>query len=139
MNKSLPRTLQPGHFAVNRTWLAYRINSVPLIVENREVDLYVLQDAASMFLFGNAFAPAGAACPEVSEAERLLESAHTKRHEWPAELFLPGNPGLDNSFSIIANKHGVSIRNVPESQLSFYIKDTQEGYEEFLGRGESDA
>jgi hypothetical protein len=138
MNTPIPRTLQPDDFIVNQTWLAYRINSTPLTVENQEIDLYVLQDAGSMFLFGNAFAPAGSGYPAAEDVERLLNSAHEKRDEWPSELLLPGNPGRDNSFAQVAQRYGVRVRNVPESQLSFYIKDTQKAYEEFLGRGDGD-
>jgi len=131
--------MQPRDFTVNKTWLAYRINSLPIVVEDKEVDLYVLQDAASMFLFGNAFAPVGSDCPTLKEAERLMGSAQAKRDEWPNELLLPGKIETENSFAKVARHYGVIVRHVPESQLSFYIKDTQQGYEEFLGRGENDA
>ena len=139
MNTPSRRSLQPSDFQVNKTWLAYRINSVPLNVENQEIDLYVLEDAASMFLFGNEFAPSGSDYPTLEDAERLLGYAHAKRGAWPSELLLPGNPGTGNSFARIARKHGVRIRNVPESQLSLYIKDTQAACKEYLGRGECDA
>ena len=139
MNTSNPKTMQPSDFEVNQTWLAYRINSAPINVDHKEVDLYVLQDAASMFLFGNVFAAAGTDYPEIKEVEKLLHSAYAKRNEWPTDLLLPGNPGSDNSFAMVARKHGVKVRGVPESQLSFYIKDTQEAYEDFLGGSEGDA
>ena len=139
MNTLNPKTMQPSDFEVNQTWLAYRINSAPINVEHKEVDLYVLQDAASMFLFGNAFAAAGTDYPEIKEVEKLLNSAYAKRNEWPTELLLPGNPGSDNALVKFARKHGVKVRGVPESQLSLYIKDTQEAYEDFLGGSESDA
>ena len=134
-----PKTLQPRDYQVNETWLAYRINSAPINVDHKEIDLYVLQDAASMFLFGNVFAAAGTDFPEIMQVEKLLSSAHAKRDQWPIELLLPGNPGQDNSFVIAAGKHEVKVRGVPESQLSFYIKDTQEAYEDFLGSSEGDA
>ena len=134
-----PKTLQPRDFQVNQTWLAYRINSAPINVDHKEIDLYVLQDAASMFLFGNVFATAGTDFPEITQVEKLLSSAHAKRDQWPTELLLPGNPRKDNSFVIAAGQQGVKVRSVPESQLSFYIKDTQEAYEDFLGSSEGDA
>jgi hypothetical protein len=129
------QTMQPKDFRVNQTWLAYRINRAPLNVGGQEINLYVLQDAASMFLFGNAFAPAGSDWPPAREVEKLLDSAYAKKDEWPSELVLPGNPEPENSFAMAARNRGINVRNVPESQLSFYIKDTQEAYEEFLTRG----
>ena len=131
--------MQPSDFRVNETWLAYRINQAPMQIEGQDVDLYVLQDAASMFLFGNLFAPHGADYPDAEEIEKLMMSAHKKRDEWPVELFLPGSHLSDNSFAKIAQKHGICIRSVPESQMSFYIKDTQEAYEDFLPRNTGDA
>ena len=97
MTKTLPRTMQPGDFQVNQTWLAYRINVAPMQIDGRAIDLYVLQDAASMFLFGNAFGPHGSDGPDVEEVEKLLESARGKRDEWPSELVLPGKNGPANS------------------------------------------
>lgn len=138
MKNAPPQTLQPRDFTVNRTWLAYRINQAPMLAEGEDIDLYVLQDAGSMFLFGNAFAPAGSDHPADNVAEKLLLSAHAKRNTWPDELLLPGMPAPDNSFARIARQHGVAVRHVPESQLSFYIKDTQEAYEDFLGRPSDD-
>ena len=131
--------MQPSDFQVNQTWLAYRINQAPLLVEGNAIDLYVLQDAASMFLFGNAFAAPGADCPDVKEVEKLLGSAYKKGSAWPSELVLPGTHRADNAFIKAAQQHGIAVRSVPESQMSFYIKDTQEAYEEFFTRGYSDA
>jgi hypothetical protein len=139
MAKSTPRTLQSGDFQVNRTWLAYRINQAPVHAEGYEVDIYVLQDAASMYLFGNAFAPHGTEFPDLEAVERLMDGAYSKKNEWPSELLLPGTPGRENTFSKVAREHDILVRSVPESQLSFFIKDVQESYEHFLSRTEGDA
>ena len=139
MSKPKPKTLQPHDFQVNRTWLAYRINQAPMLVEGQEIDLYLLQDAGSMFIFGNVFAAHGAEYPKADEVEDLLLSAHSRKNEWPAELLLPGVQRPDNSFIKVAKKHGVKVRTVPESQMSFYIKDTQEAYEDFMSRDAGDA
>ena len=139
MVKPPQRKMHPRDFEVNRTWLAFRINQVPLRAEGREIDLYVLQDAASMFLFGNAFSQHGAECPEPEDVERLMASAHDRRNAWPTELILAGKPASDNSFSKVAKRQGITVRSVPESQMSFYIKDVQESYEEHLARPDSDA
>ena len=131
--------MKPSDFQVNRTWLAYRINQSPLHAEEQEIDLYVLQDAASMFLFGNVFAPHGAESPDLKDAHELMELAFAKKNEWPSELILPGRPARENSFAQVAKEHGVVVRSVAESQLSYFIKDVQESYEEFLARDNGDA
>lgn len=53
---TLAHTMHPRDFEVNQTWLAFRVNQRPLLAEGQEFDIFVLQDAASMFIFGNAFA-----------------------------------------------------------------------------------
>ena len=139
MSKTKPKTMQPSDFEVNRTWLVYRINQAPIQVEGQEIDLYILQDAGSMFIFGNVFAEHGSDYPKADEVQKLLLSAHSRKDEWPDELLLPGAPAPENSFIKVAKKHGIKARAVPESQMSFYIKDTQEAYEEFLSRDAGDA
>ena len=139
MPKTQPRTMEPSDFEVNQTWLAYRINQTPIRVGGTATDLYVLQDAASMLLFGHALAAPGADGPEPAEVEALLESAFDKGKSWPSELVMPGVHRAGSTFFKAAQQRDIAIRSVPESQLSLYIKDTQEGYEEFLSRGENEA
>ena len=139
MSKSSFRTMQPSDYQVNKTWLAYRINTAPLQVEGEAIDLYVLQDAVSMFLFGNAFAPSGTAFPPAEDVEKLMASARDKKNKWPSELILLGNPGPENTFAAVARRHGVAVRSVPESQMSLYLTDTRKSYQEFLFRDASDA
>ena len=139
MSKSSLRTMQPSDYQVNKTWLAYRINTTPLQVEGQAIDLYVLQDAASMFLFGNAFAPSGTAYPPAEEVEQLMVSARDKKNKWPSELVLLGNPVPENTFAAVARRHGIAVRFVPGSQMSLYITDTQKAYQEFLFPDASDA
>ena len=103
-----------------------------MYVEGQDVDLYILQDAGSTFIFGNVLAPHGADYPDAIEIERIMISAYGQREEWPEELLLPGTHQSDNSFVKVAKKYGISVRSVPESQMSFYIKDTQNAYEAFL-------
>jgi hypothetical protein len=139
MTKARPRAMHPSDFQVNQTWLAYRINQAPIRVGGTAVDLYVLQDAASMFLFGHALATPGTEGPESSEVESLLDSAYSKGKQWPSELVMPGVHGAGSTFSKAALQRGIAVRSIPESQMSLYIKDTQEGYEEFLTRGQGEA
>jgi hypothetical protein len=130
-----PKAMHPRDFKVNGSWLAYCINRAPIHVDGQEIDLYILQDAASMYIFGNAFAPRGSDYPSEADVEKLMRSAHEKNEEWPIEIVLPGVPDATNSFAKVAKQHGIAVRTVPESQMSIYIKDAQDSYEEFLLRG----
>lgn len=52
--------LHPTQFEVNEAWLAFKLNEVPICIETEgEFDCIALMDAASGFILGNAFAPAG--------------------------------------------------------------------------------
>lgn len=86
-------------------------------------------------LFSETLSPRTDLNPNAEEVEKLLLSAHSRKGEWPVELLLPGVPAAENSFIKVAKQDGLKARAVPESQMSFYIKDTQEAYEEFLSRG----
>ncbi len=68
MRKSAKRTMRPEDFRVNGTWLAFRVNQRPIETAGEAHDIYVLQDAASMFIFGTAFAPCDAESPSEAEA-----------------------------------------------------------------------
>ena len=138
MATSRTRSLQPRDFAVNRTWLLFRVNQLPIATEEGEFDIFVLQDAASMFLFGTAFAPHGAECPPKQAATRLLKKAWSQRQEWPEEIVLVGKPSMENAFASAARKQGIAVRAVAEARMSFYIKDVQSSFEVFAQNGDND-
>ncbi len=133
------KSMRPDDFRVNATWLAFRFNQKPLQSEEGEHDVFVLQDAGSMFIFGTAFAPHESAAPSHVEVERLLQSAWAHREEWPEELVLPGKPSSDNAFVRAAAAVGIPVRSVPEAAMSFYIRDVQSAFEEYFARDAGDA
>lgn len=138
MTENSFRPLQPADFRVNQTWLAYKANHRPLLAGEAVIDVFVLQDAGSMFVFGNAFAPAGADSPTPQDAAGLLKQAWSTKQEWAAELLLPGQPTVDNGFARAAEWNGMAVRFVPPDLLSVYIEDVQSSYEEFLNRESED-
>src|SRR5450755_1412226 len=93
------RSMHPREFEVNRTWLAFRMNRLPVLVAEEELDIFVLQDAASMFIFGSAFASPGADCPPREEVSALFQQAWSQTQLWPEELVLPGRPSPKNIFA----------------------------------------
>jgi hypothetical protein len=127
-----PKTLLPEDFEHNQAWLVFRINQAPIQVPDQEFDIYVLQDAASMLVFGQVFATHGEDEFIANEVVQLMNLAHSKAQEWPNELILPGVPRANNPFVALARHHKISVRSVSESELSFYIKDVQEGFEAFF-------
>lgn len=133
--RKIQQTMRPQDFRVNETWLAFRVNQRPLEAEGQAHDIYVLQDAASMFIFGTLLAPSDAEAPSQREARELLEKAWAHRQEWPEELVLPGKPSGENGFVRAAVAAGIAVRTLPEVSLSFYIKDVQSAFEEYFRKG----
>ncbi len=131
--------MKPKEFRVNATWLAFRINQRPLQSEDGAHDVFVLQDAGSMFIFGTAFAPEEAEAPPRIEVDRLLQDAWAHRQEWPDELVLAGKPSSENAFVRAAAAVGLPVRTVAEASMSFYITDVQRAFEEYFERGGGDA
>jgi hypothetical protein len=130
--------MRPAEFDVNHTWLAFRANRAPIVAGDAVADVFVLQDAASMFIFGAAFASPEHDSPSEQDVAALLQQAWDRRHEWPQELVVSGKPSKSNSFVRVAERIGVPVRAVPEPLMSFYIKDVQSSMEEFLSGQRSD-
>jgi hypothetical protein len=122
--------MHPREFEVNQTWLAFRMNRLPVLVAGEELDIFVLQDAASMFIFGSAFASPGADCPPRKEVTGVFEQAWSRMQQWPQELVLPGRLFSKNTFAAVARSHGIAVRSVAEARMSFYITDVQSSFEE---------
>lgn len=129
-----PKTLEPQDFEVNQCWLAFRVNQFPIRTPEGEHDIYVLQDAGSMYIFGTCFAEHDAESPPESDVEALLQKAWKAREEWPDEIIVPGKFSKRNAFARAASQFGIAIRAVPEAQLSMYIKDVQTSFEEHLAK-----
>ena len=83
--------MTPEAFEVNRTWLAFRINQRPIESGDGAHDIFVLQDAGSMFIFGTALAPADADGPleqtrsACSKGLGRIERSGPKSSSFPAE------------------------------------------------------
>jgi hypothetical protein len=127
--------MKPRDFEVNRTWLAFRATQKPIAIGGAAFDIFVLQDAASMYILGHAFAPHGAECPPEAEVEKLMEQAWSQNEEWPEELVLPETPSPDNSFVRVANRNGVAVRAVAASRISHYVRDVRTSLGQFIRRG----
>ena len=126
--------LHPKQVAVNEVWLAIRATRTPILIEDVPHHVYVVQDAGSRYVFGNAFAPTEAESPTAGDAALVLTQAWQKKREWPKKLLLPGTRSKSNGFATAAKLNKVPVEFVPESELSLYIDDLQSSYEEFIAR-----
>lgn len=127
--------LHPKQVAVNEVWLAIRVTRVPVLIDNVPHHIYAIQDAGSMYVLGNAFAPIGAESPSADDAALVLKQAWQKKRVWPKKLLIPGTSSKNNGFAAAAELNKVPVAFAPERELSFYIDDLQSSYEEFIARG----
>jgi hypothetical protein len=126
--------LHPKQFAVNEVWLAFKATRSPVQVDDSPHDIYIVQDAASMYLFGNAFAPAEAESPTAGDAALVLTQAWQKKREWPTRLLVAGVASKSNGLAVAADLNKLPVEFVPESELAVYIEDVRSSYDEFIAR-----
>jgi hypothetical protein len=130
------RKLQPSHFAVNECWLVIKASQVPVRTdEEGSFDVYVLQDAASMFIFGTVLVSLGNSTAPEEEVEALFQTAWRGKRAWPKRLVLSNANPLMSSFALIAERNSIAVEYVPKSALSVYTDDVQAGFSEHFGRG----
>ena len=131
--------LEPSHFRVNDAWLVLKASALPFMVEGQPCDVYVLQDAASMYLFGSVFAPCAVGQPRAQEVGALFKRAWDKGHQWPQKLLLPESVAPLRTFAAAAQRRGVPVEVLPDGALAVYITDVQAAFHEHFSGGGSAA
>jgi hypothetical protein len=127
--------LHPAQFAINEAWLAFKLNETPIRTElEGDFNCIALMDAASCFILGNTFAPAGEAEPSKMAARRLLEEARAHKQELPKTLFIPSGQ-FDRIVAAEAEQQGIAVVRVPEDQLLVFIGEARESFKERVGGG----
>ena len=91
-------------------------------------------DAASCFILGNALIPANEAEPSELDVRRLLKSSWKHKKGFPTTLFIPRGQ-FGRTVPAEAERHGITVVAVDESQLLVFIGDARQGYEEHLQGG----
>ena len=125
--------MQPSQFAVNQCWLIVKANDSPVHTGEGPFDVYVLQDAASMYIFGNLFVPFGGGTAAEKEVNSLLQDGWRKKREWPQTILLSDSLPFRSSLAVVAKRNRISVQVVPESALAFYTSDVQAGFREYFG------
>jgi hypothetical protein len=90
-------------------------------------------DAASLFMLGTEFFPAQASGTAQLEVRRLFKSSFSHKKQLPVTLFLPAGP-LQAILAPEAERQGISVVPVPESQLHVFVGEAKQGFREHLSR-----
>jgi hypothetical protein len=126
--------LHPSQFAVNEAWLAFQVNETPIRTElEGDFNCIALMDAASCFILGNTFAPAGDAEPStMAVVQSMLEEARAHEQALPTTLIIPSGQ-FDRILAVEAQRQGISVVRVPEDQLLVFIGPARELFKEHFG------
>ena len=122
--------LHPNQFTVNEAWIAFRLNDAPIQTEaDGAFNCLALMDAASCFILASEFIPANASEPSQIEVRRMLKKAQSHKQQLPQTLFVAhGQPS--DSIAREAKRQGISVVQVPESELLIFIGEARDGFRE---------
>jgi hypothetical protein len=127
--------LHPSQFAVNEAWLAFQLNETPIHTElEGDFNCIALMDAASCYILGNAFAPAGEAEPSRIAVRSLLKEAKAHEQVLPTTLIIPSGQ-FDRILAVEAQRQGISVVRVPEDQLLVFTGPARELFKKYFGGG----
>ena len=121
--------LTPDLFQINEAWIVSRLSS-PMIVQNESVDVYVLLDAASCYIFGQ-IAYVGET-PSRNEFNALFKRARKMQRSWPGKLYIPKQDPAEAIISETAVKAGIQIEVVPPPYLDDILNPIKESFLNFL-------
>ena len=75
--------IQHNQFRVNEAWIACRLQTLDTVAGD-PVDLYILLDAASGYIFGHLLVLDE--IPSAPEAQALFTKAYEMKRQWPTKL-----------------------------------------------------
>jgi hypothetical protein len=126
--------LHPNQFKVNEAWIAFQLNDETIhTVQDGSFDIVCLMDAASCYIFGNAFVPLGQGEPTQFDARRLLKSGWVHKKQYPKKLLLPKGQ-FKTTLPVEAKRQRISVMSVPERQLLPFIDEARQGFKEHVER-----
>ena len=124
--------LQHSQFRVNEAWIACRLQSFDMVA-SAPVDLYVLIDAASSYIFGHLLVLDEVPSPD--ETQALFAKAYSAKGEWPTKLIAPKlDPALP-AFQEQADAGGFPMEVVPVTYLEEFVRPLQASYDSFRSQG----
>lgn len=120
--------IQHNQFRVNEAWIASRLQTFDTIAGD-PVDLYILLDAASGYVFGHLLALEEV--PSARETQALFKKAFETNRQWPTKLIATKlDPALE-IFQAQADAAGFSLEVVPEPYLEDIVRPIQESFDNF--------
>lgn len=124
--------LDLNQFDVNDAWLVFQLNDAPINTErDGSFNAVCLMDAASCFILATAMVSAQHREPSELELRRLFKNAWSHKRQFPSTLILPIGQ-FDTAFPAQAERNGISIITVAESELSVFTDEARQGFKEHV-------
>jgi len=127
--------LHPNQFQVNEAWIAFKLNDAPVSAgSDGDINVIALMDAASCFILGTEFVRLGAVELSQLESKRLLRIGWSHKEQYPKKLLISATQRAE-SLGIVAEACGISVTDVPDKQLSVFIDEARQGFQEHISKG----
>ena len=120
--------LTPDQFRVNEVWIAVRVNEAFLFVKDEPYDIYVLMDAASVYVLGHVLSRVVDEAPPEKDVEALFKKAWEAKNQWAEKLIVTEDSIAENVFRTQAEKNGLSFEIVPLSDLEPIVGPLKESF-----------
>lgn len=128
--------VHPSDYSPNQAWILFKLSHVPVSTElEGEFDVFALMDAASQYILGTEFVPAGLLADANTQIRSLLNTAHSQVSAWPEKLLISEATSVENLVSE-AGSSGVSVEAVSEAELSKFTDEARQGFKAHFGGGE---
>lgn len=125
--------LHPKQFYVNEAWIVFYLNRTPVRTEqDGRLNCLTLMDAASCFILGSELIAADASEPTQLEFRRLLKQGEAHKKQLPKQLFVVEGSSA-SSIAHVAKHEGIEVVHHSAIELSVFIKEAQDGFEESFG------
>jgi hypothetical protein len=130
-----PPMLHPNQFEVNEAWIVFQLNEAPVRTDrDGAFNCIALMDAASCFIFDMVMVAVGKSEPSRVEVRRLFKKAWGAKRQYPHTLLVPAGR-FQSVLPAEAERQGISVVPVHESQLLVFIGEAQQGFKEHLQSG----
>lgn len=112
--------LSPNNYRVNEAWIVAKINNIPFQVQNDEYDVYVLLDAGSTYVFGQALSKVDGSAT-IEEVAALFDTAWQGKQQWPEKIMVTDNSNTSAIFEAQAKKIGLPVIHMPIAEIELIV------------------
>ncbi len=129
--------LTSDQFRVNEAWILFRIDQF-LYVQDQPVDVYMLMDASSFFIFDQLLVPDEISKKYKKKFNTLFKNAKKKAKQWPQKLILPEGDPAEQLCRMHSKKNHYSFEIVPYSYLSAILDPLKQSFSTFINKPSSE-